>query len=366
MADLPTIEIDSEEQLLCCDGYEGIVSQSLAFREVLELVEMVAPTNSTVLLMGETGTGKELVARAIHERSGRGGRTLAKLNCAAVPSGLLESEIFGHERGAFTGALTSRTGWMEVADNGTLFLDEVGDIPLEIQPKLLRALQEREITPLGARHTRKVNVRLIAATNRNLEEMVAENLFRSDLYYRLNVFPIRIPALRERPEDIPILVRYFSQKYARQMGKHINSISSAVMRKLVRWHWPGNVRELENLVERAVILTKGSTLAIPTPEGTSDLRMSVSARIENFEERDRITRVLQITKGRIGGATGAAARLGLKRTTLINRMNKMGITRHTIFSHTGSPPDEPWYPTSQTVAPVEPLPEVQQESDQPN
>ena len=362
MADLPIIEASSEEQLHCNCDLEGVVSQSLAFRKVMELVDIVAPTNSTVLLLGETGTGKELVARAIHERSARRTRMLAKLNCAAVPAGLLESEIFGHERGAFTGAVTSRSGWLEAADQGTLFLDEVGDLPLEVQPKLLRVLQEREFPPLGARHTKKVNVRLIAATNCDLEAMVAENRFRSDLYYRLNVFPIRIPALRERPEDIPILVGYFTQKYARQMQKQIRSISSTVMRKLLRWHWPGNVRELENLVERAVILTKGTILAMPTPDGNTSRKTPALVRIDNIEERDRITRVLKITKGRVGGATGAAARLGLKRTTLINRMNKMGIDPHTVFSESQRLPEENSFSTSGSSAPTDSPREVLQEA----
>src|SRR6516225_7757336 len=243
-------------------NFEGIVGQSSALRQVLQLVETVAPTDSTVLLVGETGTGKELIARAIYDRSPRRQRALVKVNCAAIPGGLLESELFGHERGAFTGAITQKVGRLELAHQGTLFLDEVGDIPLELQPKLLRVLQEREFERLGSTRTMKVDVRLVAATHRDLETMMAENQFRSDLYYRLNVFPIRIPPLRERREDIPLLVRYFTDKYARRMGKQIDTIPAGALRKLMDWHWAGNVRELENVVERAVIFTRSNTLEI--------------------------------------------------------------------------------------------------------
>src|SRR5712664_640385 len=240
--------------------FEGIVGQSSALRHVLNLVETVAPSDSTVLLLGETGTGKELIARAIHDRSRRKERTFVKLNCAAIPSGLLESELFGHERGAFTGAVTQKVGRLELAHQGTLFLDEVGDIPLELQPKLLRVLQDGEFERLGSTRTKKVNVRLVAATHRDLEKMMENREFRSDLYYRLNVFPIRIPPLRERPEDIPLLARYFIQKHGRRMNKEIESILAAAMRKLSSWHWPGNIRELENFIERSVILTHGTAL----------------------------------------------------------------------------------------------------------
>src|SRR5277367_3246138 len=305
--------------------FEGIVGQSSALRHVLNLVETVAPSDSTVLLLGETGTGKELIARAIHDRSRRKDRTLVKLNCAAIPTGLLESELFGHERGAFTGAVTQKIGRLELADQGTLLLDEVGDIPLELQPKLLRVLQDGEFERLGSTQTKKVDVRLVAATNRDLDQMIEERTFRSDLYYRLNVFPIRVPPLRERPEDIPLLVQYFSQKYARRMQKRIESIPAAAMRKLTRWHWPGNVRELQNIVERAVILTRSSTLAISVPELGNHGANLAPARAGSLDERDRIVRVLKETKGRVGGPSGAAARLGLKRTTLITRMKKMGI-----------------------------------------
>jgi formate hydrogenlyase transcriptional activator len=314
-----------EEEIRSEADFEGIVGQSSALRQALQLAETVATSDSTVLLLGETGTGKELIARAIHDRSRRKDRTLVKLNCAAIPTGLLESELFGHERGAFTGAVTQKTGRLELADQGTLFLDEVGDIPLELQPKLLRVLQDGEFERLGSTRTKKVDVRLIAATNRDLDRMIEERQFRSDLYYRLNVFPIRVPPLRERPEDIPLLVRYFGQKYARRMQKRIESIPAAAMRKLMRWHWPGNVRELQNLVERAVILTRSSTLAISVPELDNHAANLAPERAGSLDERERIVRILKETKGRVGGPLGAAARLGLKRTTLITRMKKMGI-----------------------------------------
>jgi len=304
--------------------FEGIVGQSSALRQVLQLVETVATSDSTVLLLGETGTGKELIARAIHDRSRRKERTLIKLNCAAIPTGLLESELFGHERGAFTGAISQKIGRLELADQGTLFLDEVGDIPLEIQPKLLRALQEREFERLGSTRTKSVDVRMVAATNRDLEKMVAEKQFRSDLYYRLNVIPIRIPPLRERPEDIPLLVRYFAQKYAHRMQRKVESVSAASLRSLARWNWPGNVRELENLVERAVVLARTEKLVITVPE-LADGGLSTAVAGIEFYKRDRIISILKQTKGRVGGADGAAARLGLKRTTLIERMKKLGI-----------------------------------------
>ena len=314
-----------EEEIRTATDFEGIVGQSSALRQALQLVETVATSDSTVLLLGETGTGKELVARAIHDRSHRKERTFVELNCAAIPTGLLESELFGHERGAFTGAVTLKIGRLELADQGTLFLDEVGDIPLELQPKLLRVLQDGEFERLGSTRTKKVDIRLVAATNRDLDRMIEERQFRSDLYYRLNVFPIRLPPLRERPEDIPLLVRYFSQKYARRMQKRIESIPAAAMRKLGRWHWPGNVRELQNLVERAVILTRSSTLAISVPELANSGANLAPARARNFDEQDRIVRILKETNGHVGGPNGAAARLGLKRTTLLTRMKKMGI-----------------------------------------
>ncbi len=305
--------------------FEGIVGQSSALRHVLQLVETVAPSNSTVLLLGETGTGKELIARAIHDRSRRKDRTFVKLNCAAIPTGLLESELFGHERGAFTGAISQKTGRLELADQGTLFLDEVGDIPIEIQPKLLRALQEREFERLGSTRTKKVDIRLVAATNRDLEKMIESREFRSDLYYRLNVFPIRIPPLRERPEDIPLLVRYFAQKYGRRMEKQVESVPAAAMKKLATWHWPGNIRELENFIERSVILTHGAALQVPIGELTNGAKLNPVSGTRDASERDEILRVLKGARGRVGGPEGAAARLGLKRTTLISRMKKLGI-----------------------------------------
>ena len=311
------------------EGFEGIVGESPTLRYVLNMVETVAPRDSTVLLLGETGTGKELVARAIHERSRRRERTLVKLNCAAIPSGLVESELFGHERGAFTGAIAQKIGRLELADQGTLFLDEVGDIPIEIQPKLLRALQEREFERLGSTRTRSVNVRLIAATNRDLEKMVESREFRSDLYYRLNVFPIRIPPLRERSEDIPLLVRYFTQRYARSMDKQIESVPASAMKKLCAWHWPGNVRELENFIERSVILTQGTALQVPAGELGTGAAVSLAANTRETE-RDKIVRVLRETNGRVSGPNGAATRLGIKRTTLISRMKKLGIHLHGI------------------------------------
>jgi formate hydrogenlyase transcriptional activator len=319
-----------EEEMRTTADFEGIVGQSSALRQVLQLVDTVAASDSTVLLLGETGTGKELIAQAVHDRSRRKERTFVKLNCAAIPTGLLESELFGHERGAFTGAVAQKIGRLELADQGTLFLDEVGDIPLELQPKLLRVLQDGEFERLGSTRTKKVDVRLVAATNRDLDRMIEERQFRSDLYYRLNVFPIRVPPLRERPEDIPLLVRYFSQKYARSMQKRIESIPAAAMRKLTRWHWPGNVRELQNLVERAVILTRSSTLAISVPELANGGAMSVPPKADNVDEQQRIVRILKETKGRVGGPNGAAARLGLKRTTLLTRMNKLGIVPRKI------------------------------------
>src|ERR1700730_12587306 len=255
-----------EEEFRSEMGFEQIIGNSAALKHVLQLVETAAPSDSTVLLLGETGTGKELIARAIHDRSRRKQRTLVKLNCAAIPTGLVESELFGHEKGAFTGAINQKVGRLELADQGTLFLDEVGDIPIEIQPKLLRALQEKEFERLGSTHTRKVNVRLVAATNRDLEKMVANKEFRSDLYYRLNVFPIRIPPLRDRKEDIPLLASYFVQKFAKQMQKQIDAVPTAVMKGLTSWDWPGNIRELENIIERGVLLTKGRSLEVPLTE----------------------------------------------------------------------------------------------------
>jgi formate hydrogenlyase transcriptional activator len=317
-----------EEEIRGEMDFEGIVGQSSALRHALNLVDTVAPSDSTVLLLGETGTGKELMARAIHERSRRKDRTFVKLNCAAIPTGLLESELFGHERGAFTGAISQKVGRLELADQGSLFLDEVGDIPLDIQPKLLRALQEREFERLGSTRTKKVDIRLVAATNRDLEKMIEDREFRSDLYYRLNVFPIRIPPLRERPDDIPLLVRYFTQKYARRMEKEIESIPAEAMKKLSSWHWPGNIRELENFIERSVILTRGPALQVPIGEMAGNGRSAPALGTREANDRDEIVRVLNLSHGRVAGADGAAVRMGLKRTTLIARMKKLGIDPH--------------------------------------
>src|SRR5215470_4165524 len=320
-----------EDEIRSEFNFDEIIGHSPALRQVLQLVETVAASDSTVLLLGETGTGKELIARAVHDHSRRKSRTFVKLNCAAIPTGLLESELFGHEKGAFTGAIAQRVGRLELADQGTLFLDEVGDIPIEIQPKLLRALQEREFERLGSTHTKKVNVRLVAATNRDLEKMIEERQFRNDLYYRLNVFPIRIPPLRERKEDIPLLVRYFAEKFARQMQKPIDSIPTETMSKLQRWHWPGNIRELENLIERAVILTIGTALQVPLPE-IKPTSLSVptvaSSRAGENNDREHIIKILRETGGMLGGPNGAAARLGIKRTTLQYKIKKLGITRN--------------------------------------
>ncbi len=288
------------------------------------MAAMVAISDTTVLLLGETGTGKELIARAIHGRSQRRKETFVTLNCAAIPSALFESELFGHERGAFTGAHMQKVGRLELANRGTMFLDEVGDLPLELQPKLLRAIQERAYERVGSARTRNVDVRLVAATNRDLEEMMAERQFRCDLYYRLNVFPIRIPPLRERREDIPLLVRYFAQKHAHRMRKHIETVSAVTMQKLMCWHWPGNVRELENMIERSVVMTTGSTLAVSLPDKMNGA-IDAAEVVRKYEEQERIVSVLKETRGRISGPNGAALRLGVKRSTLRDRMKKLGI-----------------------------------------
>jgi len=317
-----------EEELQTEYRFEEIIGESRALKRVLKQVETVAREEATVLILGETGTGKELIARAIHESSPRHERTFVKINCSAIPAGLLESELFGHEKGAFTGALSQKIGRLELAHEGTLFLDEIGDLPLELQPKILRALQEREFDRLGGTKTIPVNVRLIAATNRNLAKMVANHEFRNDLYYRLKVFPIEIPPLRERREDIPILVNYFVHKHSRRMNRQIATIPSEAMEVLIYWSWPGNVRELENFMERAVILTQGPVLRAPL----SELKLLDEPAGEldpNFEnaEREHILRVLRETKGMIGGPHGAANRLGLKRTTLNSKLKKLRIAR---------------------------------------
>ena len=316
-----------EEEIRGAHHFGEIVGESRALKRILSQVTTVARTDAAVLLLGETGTGKELIARAIHSAGERSGRSLVTVNCATSPAGLLESEWFGHERGAFTGALAQKVGRFELAHQGTLFLDEIGDVPLELQAKLLRALQEREIERLGSTRTIRVDFRLIAATNRDLEEMVANREFRADLYYRLNVFPIRIPPLRERREDIPLLVHYFAQRYAKRLRRPIESISRESMEMLCRWTWPGNVRELQNVIERGVILSQGPTLTIPRSEfETPSPPTSAPVTLEDAE-RDHILRALEQTGWVIGGANGAAARLGLKRTSLVSTMRRLGIVR---------------------------------------
>jgi len=318
----------------------GIVGRSSALRQILQLVELVVASDATVLLLGETGTGKELIARAIHERSQRQKQAFVTLNCAAIPSSLFESELFGHDRGAFTGANMQRAGRLELADRGTLFLDEVGDMPLELQPKLLRTLQEHTYERLGSARTKSVDVRLVAATNCDLEQLMEEKQFRSDLYYRLNVFPIRLPPLRERREDIPLLVQHFTQKYARQMGKQIDTVPESTIQKLQRWSWPGNVRELENLIERSVILTTNNVLAVTLPEKMTGA-IDAATVVSDFEEQERIMRTLQETKGRISGPNGAALRLGVKRSTLLDRMRKFGINPRDVKLRYGISDDVP-------------------------
>lgn len=326
-----------EEEVRTEHNFGDIVGESAPLRAVLEKIRIVGPADSTVLVCGETGTGKELIARAVHDLSPRKGRTFVKLNCAAIPTGLLESELFGHERGAFTGAISQKVGRFELANQGTLFLDEVGDIPLELQPKLLRVLQEQEFERLGGTRTIRVNVRLVAATNCDLAQMVASGRFRSDLYYRLNVFPVTLPPLRERTDDIPRLVRHFTQLFARRMGRRIENIPNEVMEALVEYAWPGNVRELQNVIERAVILSQGTTLQVPL----SDLQSAVVAKATERSagsggagaltladaERDHILSALRDTRWVLGGPKGAAARLGMKRSTLQWKLQKLGITR---------------------------------------
>ena len=322
-----------EDEVRTEHNFGDIVGESAALREILKKVETVAPTDSTVLVCGETGTGKELIARAVHDLSPRKGRTFVKLNCAAIPTGLLESELFGHEKGAFTGAIAQKVGRFELAHQGTLFLDEVGDIPLELQPKLLRVLQEQEFERLGGTRTIKVNVRLVAATNSDLAKMVADKDFRSDLYYRLNVFPLMMPPLRERPDDIPRLVRHFTHRFARRMRRQIESVPALVMDALVRYPWPGNVRELQNVIERAVILSKGTELRVamsdlqPIPAPSDGAAASLAPVTLTDAEREHIVAALTATGWVVGGPKGAAARLGMKRSTLQKKMQKLGISR---------------------------------------
>lgn len=307
------------------DEFEGIVGSSEALRGVLDQIRIVAPTDATVLIEGETGTGKELIAQAIHAHSRRRNRPFVKLNCAAIPLGLLESELFGHERGAFTGAVAQKLGRFEAANGGTLFLDEIGDIPLELQAKLLRVLQEHEFERLGSTYTRQVDVRVVAATNQDLVSLVAEKQFRMDLYYRLNVFPIALPPLRLRNEDIPALVAHFVHKYAERMFKQVTRISKHAMQALLHYPWPGNIRELQNCIERAVILTMGDVLQLPVLPSQRPARTEPVTLAD--AERDHILNALENSKWVVGGASGAAARLGMKRTTLISKMRKVGLSR---------------------------------------
>jgi formate hydrogenlyase transcriptional activator len=336
--------LDLRDEVLSPSMFEDIVGKSEALRRVLSEIETVAPADSTVLIYGETGTGKELIARAVHNLSSRKSNAFVKLNCAAIPTGLLESELFGHEKGAFTGAISQRVGRFELAHRGTIFLDEIGDIPLELQPKLLRVLQEREFERLGSTRTLRTDARLIAATNRDLKAMVEQQKFRTDLYYRLNVFPIRVPSLRERREDIPLLVRHFVQQFSQRNNREINSIPSETMEALVRYHWPGNIRELQNVIERAVIISKSPVLNVAVAELDSDPIQTPREGAPNATppehenppeenlhhiledtERTHILRALEACNGAIAGPTGAATRLGIKRSTLHLRMQKLGI-----------------------------------------
>ena len=346
------------------DKFEGIVGTGTGLKFVLTEVQRVAPTDSTVLVLGETGTGKELIARAIHHISPRCGRPFIKLNCAAIPFDLLESELFGHEKGAFTGAIAQKMGRFEMADTGTLFLDEIGDIPLALQPKLLRVLQEQEFERLGGGRTHRINIRLVAATHRDLAEMVKRNEFRSDLYYRLNVFPVVLPPLRERRPDIPQLVSHFVGLFARRVGKHIDHIPKETLDAFTSYSWPGNVRELQNLIERAVILSNNGVLPNPLPKSdkngnTNPLSVSdknpvtVTLSQGTFDGSTRalILRALQRAEWIIGGPSGAAARLGLKRTTLIAKMKKLGISRpvrqvEVAGLNQNLEPDRPWQPAA--------------------
>jgi formate hydrogenlyase transcriptional activator len=333
--DPPKEAICFEEEVPSENNFEGIIGRSTATNAVCKQIKVVAPTGSTALILGETGTGKELIARAIHNLSPRRDRPFIKVNCAAIPSGLIESELFGHERGAFTGAISRRIGRFEMADSGTLFLDEIGDIPPELQPKLLRVLQEREFERVGNTKTTRVDVRIVAATSRDLPSMVASREFRPDLYYRLNVFPLRVPALRERSEDIPLLVRHFVELYSARASKRITDIPAETMDVLLRYSWPGNVRELQNVIERAVILSPGKVLRPSLDELQHSSQITEAGYVDNSDDRttlkdmvrERIIQALAATNWVLGGPKGAAARLGLARTTLIAKMQKLDITR---------------------------------------
>jgi formate hydrogenlyase transcriptional activator len=339
----PSESNDHHQDKVCCpefessseDNFEGIIGRSTAMDDLRKEIKVVAPTGSTVLILGETGTGKELIARAVHNLSSRRERPFIKVNCAAIPSGLIESELFGHERGAFTGAVGRRTGRFEMANGGTLFLDEIGDIPLELQPKLLRVLQEQEFERLGGTQTTRVDVRIVAATSRDLPGMVAAKEFRSDLYYRLNVFPLLVPPLRERSEDIALLVHHFVEVYGKRMGKRVKEVPDHAMEVLLRYSWPGNVRELQNIIERAVILSSGKILHPPLDELKTSTQKLCSAgqvasnELTTFEDaaREHIIQALAATNWVLGGPKGAGARLGLARTTLIGKMQRLGISR---------------------------------------
>jgi formate hydrogenlyase transcriptional activator len=326
-------QLDLEDEIRPKAGFAGIVGKSPALMEVLELVDVVAPSDSTILLLGETGTGKELIAHAIHNHSRRKDRTFVKLNCAAIPNGLLESELFGHERGAFTGAVAQMIGRLELADQGTLFLDEVGDITLDVQPKLLRVLQEHEFERLGSAHIKRVDIRIVAATHRDLEEMMLESQFRSDLYYRLNVFPIRIPPLRERSEDVPLLVWHFARQFAQRMNKTIDAISPETMEALTRYPWPGNIRELQNVIERSVILYEKGKLSIKKSWLSRAPFQAKSAagpffKASPIEDRKAIEDALAETRGRVSRSRGAAVKLGIPPSTLESKIRSMNISKY--------------------------------------
>jgi formate hydrogenlyase transcriptional activator len=328
---LATEKLYLEDEIRLDNNNGNMVGAGAAFESLVKSLQIVAPTDATVLILGETGTGKELVARAIHELSSRGRRSFVKVNCAAIPASLLESELFGHEKGSFTGAVAQKIGRFELAHHGTLFLDEIGEMPLELQPKLLRAIQDQEFERIGGNRTIRTDVRFVAATNRDLKAMVDENTFRADLYYRLHVYPLSVPALRDRREDIPLLTRYFVQKHAQRLGRKIESIPTQAMDALIGYDWPGNIRELQNVIERSVILSNGSELRVSMPEfGGKPPAGALHGRASNVSEaaeRARILRALKEAKGLVAGPNGAAARLGLKRTTLQSRMRKYNITR---------------------------------------
>jgi formate hydrogenlyase transcriptional activator len=324
--DVATERLSYEDEIRFDQNAGGMIGESAAFQEVLRNIRLVAPTDATVLVHGETGTGKELVARAIHDLSGRSKQPFIKVNCAAIPATLLESELFGHEKGSFTGAFAQKLGRFELAHKGTLFLDEIGEIPLELQSKLLRAIQEQELERLGGNRTIQVDIRLVAATNRNLKEMVDQGKFRSDLYYRLHVFPLTVPPLRQRQRDIPLLIRYFAQKYSRRLNREIEEIPTATIEALTKYDWPGNIRELQHMIERSVILTSGHVLQVAIPQsGQTGVMQSLS--LDEATEREQVLRVLVESGGKVSGTRGAAARLGIPRTTFQSRMKKLNIKR---------------------------------------